>query len=55
MLEECCFLWLSRFLLTVEVWPKYNADTQCMVEGREEVKGQKDIFVYNFSYLYHKI
>ena len=55
MLEECRFLWLSRFLLTVEVWPKYNADTQCTVEGREEVKGQKDIFVYNFSYLYHKI
>ena len=51
--SRCCFLWLSRFLLIVEVWPMHRADTQCMVEGREEVKGQKDTFVYNFSY--HKI
>ena len=39
------------FLPMQEVWSVHNADTQCIVEGREEAKGQRKILCLNFSYL----
>ena len=27
----------------------HNADTQCTVEGREEAKGQRKVFMFKFS------
>ena len=34
------------FLLMGEVWSMHNADTQCMVEGREEAKRQRKFFIF---------
>ena len=38
------------FLLMRKFWLTHKADTQCMVEGREEAKGQR-IFCLTYSYL----
>ena len=35
-------------LLMGEVWLKHDADTQCTA-GREEAKGQRRIFMFEFS------
>ena len=53
--SRCCFLWLSRFLLIVEVWPMHRADTQCMVEGREEAKEQEKNVLLKFFLSCHKM
>ena len=43
------------FLLMGEVWLMHNADTQCTVEGRVEVKGQRKFFMFKCFLSCHKI
>lgn len=38
-----------------EVWLMHSADMQCMVEGREETKGQRKFFMFKFLLSCHKI
>ena len=46
VLGECCSLYFNCISEDEEIWLMHKADTQCIVEEREEAKGKRKKKVY---------
>ena len=61
---RCCLVGAKRMLLFMvgwvflrmgEVWLMHNVDTQYKLEGREEIKGQRKMFMFKCFLSCHRI